>query len=301
MKLIIISKPFLSLIVTILMMNFNINVTFANSVSIPSLNNPNMNKVSNRIYALIGDMDIPNEDNDGFISNMVFIITNKSVIVIDPGGSLQIGRMVIEQIQAITDKPITHVINSHHHADHWMGNHAFSNLPSKPRIIGHEIMYDTAVEIGERWIKIISNLTKGKNQGTELVFPNKIISGKEKLVIDGLELQLIHPNHAHTLGDIAIYLPQEKVLIAGDILFHLRTPGFQDASPLGNLKVLSEFLALDFVKVIPGHGSVTDKTGIEGMIDYVELLHSEVKKYFEEGLSDFEMKEKFNVKNWGPY
>jgi len=269
--------------------------TFSVFAQIPNLANPNMTKVGDKVYALIGDMDIPNEQNEGFICNSVFIVTANSVIVVDPGGSRQIGEMVIRQIRSVTDNPITHVFNTHHHADHWMGNQAFARLEPKPIIIGHQIMHDRANEIGERWIKIISDLTKGKNQGTNPVYPSTIVTGSELMKIDGLELQLIHPIHAHTKGDIVIHLPQEKVLITGDVFFHIRTPGFQDASPLGNLHALTELYQLDFDQVVPGHGPVTNKSGMENMINYVKLLHAEVKKYFDEGLSDFEMKDKLNV------
>lgn len=272
--------------------------TIAQAVPVPNLTNPNLHKVSSKVYALIGEMAVPNEQNDGFIANSAFIITDKSVIVIDPGGSVQIGKMVIEQIRSITPNPITHVINTHHHADHWMGNHAFVALNPKPQIIGHPYMRDTAKEIGERWLKILSDLTKGKTDGTKLFFPDTVLNGDETLVIDGLTLQFIHPAHAHTKGDLVIYLPEEKILLPGDVLFHLRTPGFQDASPLGNLATLQQLIKLDFNKVVPGHGPVTDKTGVLNMIEYVSLLHNEVKKYYDLGLSDFEMKDRIDVKQF---
>ncbi len=269
--------------------------SYAASHEIPSLANPNLTKVTDRVYALIGEMAIPNEKNDGFICNSVFVITNEGVVVIDPGGTLQIGRMVIDEIRKITKKPITHVINTHHHADHWMGNHAFDDLNPKPEILGHLVMKETAEEIGERWLEIISNLTKGKNKGTKIILPTRTVEGNETLKIGGLTFQLFHPEHAHTKGDIAIYIPEEKVLLPGDIFFYIRTPGFQDASPLGNAEALEALKKLDFDKVVPGHGPVTDKSGIDYMLNFIHLVHREVKKYLDQGLADFEMKEKINV------
>lgn len=281
---------------TIMLFAFLNAVTVSSfAAPLPGLNNPNLSKVSEKVYALIGDMDVPNEFNDGFICNSVFLITDKGVIVIDPGGSLQVGNMIIQQIRSITDKPITHVFNTHHHADHWMGNHAFSQLKPRPKILGHQVMQDTAVEIADQWLKIIFDLTKGKNKGTVAVFPDTIVRGDEILSIDGMKLQLFHPPHAHTKGDLAIYLPQEKILLPGDILFYIRTPGFQDASPLGNLQALIDLKTLEFDKIVPGHGPVTDKAGMDYMIEYVQLLHEQVAKYFEEGLYDFEMKDKIDV------
>jgi len=264
----------------------------------PSLTNPNITQLSPHVFALVGDMDVPNEENDGFICNSAFVITSNGVVVIDPGGSVQIGRMIIKEIRKRTNKPITHVFNTHHHADHWMGNLAFAELNSKPVIMGHATMKDKAFEIGERWVKIISDMTKGKNKGTKVVLPNKLLEGNENLKIGGTTFSLYHPEHAHTKGDIAIYLPEEKTLIAGDILFYLRTPGFQDASPLGNEKALQNLAKLNIQKVIPGHGPVTTIEGIKYMLNYINLLHEQVKYYFEKGLEDYEMKNKINVKSY---
>jgi len=80
------------------------------------------------------------------------------------------------------------------------------------------------------------------------------------------------------------------------VLFHLRTHGFQDASPLGNLVALRSIKKLDFNRVIPGHGPVTDKSSIDRMIEDDYLLYDEVKKQHNNGLSDFEMKDKVDVK-----
>jgi glyoxylase-like metal-dependent hydrolase (beta-lactamase superfamily II) len=262
---------------------------------IPSLRNPNIQALGKQVHVLVGDMALPNQHNNGFICNSIFIITQTGVVVVDPGGSRQVGEMILREIRKRTDKPVSHVFNTHHHADHWMGNHAFAGLQPRPVFIGHTYMRDQALEIGERWLEIIANLTEGANKGTRVVVPDRVVKGDEIFDIGGVHMQLLHYGHAHTRGDIAIYLPQLKILLAGDILFYKRTPGFQDASPLGNLAALEAMHKLDVKHVVPGHGPVTDKSGIKYMIDYVHLLHDEVNKYFEAGLQDFEMKDRINV------
>lgn len=269
--------------------------SFVRAGGLPSLQNPNITRSGSRVYTLVGDMDVPNKNNHGFICNSSFVITDSGVVVVDPGGSRQVGKMILAEIRKRTDKPITHVFNTHHHADHWMGNAAFVELKPKPKIIGHHYMRNKAMEIGERWLEIIANMTGGANKGTRAVVPDEVVKGDEILHIGGIEFRLLHYEHAHTRGDIAIYLPGLKTLLAGDVLFYHRTPGFQDASPLGNLAALQAMQQLDVRHVVPGHGPVTDKSGIKYMVDYVHLLHDEVKKYFEAGLQDFEMKERINV------
>ncbi|MDH5544571.1 MAG: MBL fold metallo-hydrolase [Gammaproteobacteria bacterium] len=261
----------------------------------PNLANPNVVQVSDRVFAMVGDMDVPNKINQGYICNSVFVIGEAGVMVFDSGGSKQIGEMIIREIRKRSDKPITHVFNTHHHADHWMGNQAFIESSTKTKIFGHAVMIDTAQQIGDQWTKILLDMTKGETAGTRPVYPSERLQGNETLQLHGLTLKLYHPAHAHTKGDIAVLIEEEKVLLAGDILFYLRTPGFQDASPMGNLKALQDLKQMSFTKVVPGHGPVTDKNGIDYMIDYVHLLHDQVKHYFDEGLADFEMKNKIEV------
>lgn len=261
---------------------------------IPNLSHPNVHQLSERVYALIGDLDVPNEKNQGFICNSVFILTNTGVVVVDSGGSLQIGQMLIQEIKKRTKKPITHVINTHHHADHWLGNQAFASLQPRPIIMAHPYMLTRAKQSGAEFIKFMSDLTKGASHGTEVVLPDATLKGDESLVIGDLAFKFYHPKHAHTEGDIAVYLPAEKILLPGDILFHQRTPGFQDASPLGNAQALRELLTLDVRQVVPGHGPVTDASGMRQMLDYIDLLAALVKKYYAQGLQDFEMKEKIS-------
>ena len=153
--------------------------------------------------------------------------------------------MLLKEIHKITNLPVSHVINTHHHADHWMGNHAFHKLESRPRIIGHDYMVEKSTEIGEKWIGIIKRMTSDANKGTKVILPNIRFTGTERLNIGGITFRFLHPQHAHTKGDLAILVEEEKTLIAGDILFYKRTPGFQDASPNGNKEILQQMLAMD--------------------------------------------------------
>src|SRR5690606_41587481 len=90
---------------------------------------------------------IPTPGNQGMMSNITFVVSEKGVVMLDPGGSVQIGEMALRMIRTVTDKPVVAIFNSHYHGDHWLGNHAFEaaygkELPiyahplSKPEIEG---------------------------------------------------------------------------------------------------------------------------------------------------------------------
>lgn len=265
---------------------------------VPSPVRPQVVALGGQAYAFIGDMDVPNRKNQGLICNSAFIVTPKGVVVIDPGGSRQIGESLLREIRRLTSQPIRYVINTHHHADHWMGNDAFTRLQPQPVIIGHASMRATAQAIGPEWLGIIGRLTGGANKGTRVALPTRTVSADEVLTLGDTQLQLIAFEHAHTQGDLAVFWPAQRLLITGDVLFYRRTPGWQDADPLANAAALERLLKLDPKTVVPGHGPVTDANGIRWMLDYIALLKREVQRHMDAGLTDYEMKDKIEV---GPY
>lgn len=265
---------------------------------VPSPSQPRVVPLGGNAYAFIGDMDVPNPRNKGLICNSAFIVTPDGVVVVDPGGSRQIGESLLREIRRRTQHPIRYVINTHHHADHWMGNDAFARLNPRPVIVGHASMRATAQAIGPEWLGIISRLTAGANRGTQVVLPDRTVSADELLKFGGTELRLLAFAHAHTPGDLAVFWPAQRLLITGDVLFYQRTPGWQDADPHGNAAALEALLKLDPKIVVPGHGPVTDTNGIRWMLDYIALLKREVQRHMDAGLTDYEMKDKIDV---GPY
>ena len=265
---------------------------------VPSPARPQVVALGNDAYAFIGDMDVPNRRNKGLICNSAFIVTSAGVVVVDPGGSRQIGESLVREIRRRTQQPIRYVINTHHHADHWMGNDAFARLTPRPIIVGHANMRTTAQAIGPEWLGIIARLTGGANRGTQVVLPDRTVSGDEVLNLGGTELRLLAFGHAHTPGDLALFWPAQRLLMTGDVLFYKRTPGWQDADPHGNATALEALLKLEPKTVVPGHGPVTDANGIRWMLDYIALLKREVQRHMDAGLTDYEMKDKIDV---GPY
>ena len=81
-------------------------------------------KLSDRVWVIHGPTQLPNPDNKGFMNNPAFVLTDTGVVVVDPGSSVQTGEMVLRQIRKLTQKPVTHVLSTHIHGDHWLANQA---------------------------------------------------------------------------------------------------------------------------------------------------------------------------------
>jgi glyoxylase-like metal-dependent hydrolase (beta-lactamase superfamily II) len=99
------------------------------------------------------------------------------------------------------------------------------------------------------------------------------------------EVRLIEVGPAHTRGDTLVYVPADRVVFSGDILFNGGHP-IMWAGPVGNwIRACERIQALDVETVVPGHGPITDKTGVAAMQGYWEYLAREARRRFDTGLS----------------
>ncbi|MEK7795894.1 MAG: MBL fold metallo-hydrolase, partial [Pseudomonadota bacterium] len=81
-----------------------------------------LHRVTDKIYALYGPFDLPDNKNRGFRNTAVIVQTSRGVVVFDPGGSAYAGEMVVRKIRTLSKDPIVAIFNSHAHGDHWLGN-----------------------------------------------------------------------------------------------------------------------------------------------------------------------------------
>jgi glyoxylase-like metal-dependent hydrolase (beta-lactamase superfamily II) len=214
-----------------------------------------LTRIADNTYAVHGLLAVPDKDNKAFISNTGVVITERGVVVIDTGGSLQVGELIVNKIQAITNKPIVAVFNSHIHGDHWLGNAAIHKTYPGARIYAHTRAIERLQSgAAEEWFDIFMRMTDNAIAGTELVLPDNGLNGGEKLQIDGLEIKTHHTGHAHTDSDIMVEFPKQKVLFTGDILEHRRAVSVdvpEDFSAVGQIDTIRYALELPVDTYVP--------------------------------------------------
>lgn len=93
-------------------------------------------KVHANVYVIDGPQGVPSVENRSFMNNLAWIVTADGVVLIDPGSSVQVGRMVVAQLKKATKKPVTHVFNTYVLGDHWLGNQAV--LETRPNAVWAE-------------------------------------------------------------------------------------------------------------------------------------------------------------------
>ncbi len=124
--------------------------------------------------------------------------------------------------------------------------------------------------------------------GIDLVPPGRTFDRQLTLEVGGKTVELIEVGPAHTAGDAMVYLPEERVLFAGDVLFIGGHPILWEG-PAGNwIRALERIEELDPEVIVPGHGPITDLGGVARLKDYFVALSAEAKKRFEAGMDPVE-------------
>ena len=250
-----------------------------------------VDQIAPNTFVIHGPLGYPAVDNQGFMNNPGFIITDSGVVLIDPGSSVQAGRMVLKQIGSITDKPITHVINTHVHGDHWLGNQAVAEAYPEAVLMAHPDMIRRAhAGAAEEWISLMTRATDGFTEGTRAVIPTKSTSEIGTLETGGMTFRFHAPERAHSGTDVMIEVVQESVVFLGDNVTHKRIARMDDASFKGSIAACEIAAGLSANRYVPGHGPTGDASIVAEFQRYLTTLYNEAARLYEEGLSDFEMK-----------
>ena len=188
---------------------------------------PKVSKINDQVYALLGPIGIPSKENRGYMVNSTVIIGDEGAILIDTGFTDEIGRHIKSVIKSITSKPVTHIINTHHHGDHVLGNSEFKDA----EIISSKNCQELVNSTGYEWIQLVESMTGNKFPNTHPVPASKVYPQETRthVKIHGVDMDLWTPKGSHTTGDMIVVLPKFKLLVAGDILVHTMTPSFRDA------------------------------------------------------------------------
>ena len=262
-------------------------------------------KIATHTWYIPGPRATPNVENKGFMNNPAFVITDKSVIVLDPGSSLMVGKALIKRIRKQTKNPITHVFNSHVHGDHWLANQAFIEENKDVKIYAHPNMIEEATN-GEAkvWIDMMMDRTKGLTKDTVATIPTEALKDQQEVKVDNITIKSHLANiKAHTMTDAMFEIVEDKVLITGDNAFRDRAPRLDDGSFIGNIKVLDSVLKLPIKVVIPGHGPSGGKEVLEDFKQFLTIMYDTTKTLMDDDLEVYEMKPKVieamnKYKNW---
>ena len=192
--------------------------------------------------------------NQNFISNAGFVVTPAGVVVIDALGSPSLAQRLLVEIARITPQKVTHVVLTHYHADHVYGLQVFADAGVK--IIAHQagreyLLSDTAQL---RLQASREQLAPWIDAQTRLVTATEWIDARREFTVGGTRFVVQPVGPAHTPEDLAVFVPDTKVLYAGDLVFRQRIPFVGQADSRNWIASLDKLLAFGATVVVPGHG-----------------------------------------------
>ena len=261
----------------------------------------NLEEVADKIYVHFGLQEDANKINKGDISNIGFIVGDKSILVIDTGGTPSIGKALYKKINDISDLPISYVVITHSHPDHYFGTNVFIN--GSADIIGHSKL-QRSLDANFEFYKNLQ-LVNTRDQSVK-EFKNfkitKIVNVDNKLTID-LGNRIVEIKawpSGHTDNDLSIFDKKTRTLWTENI-FIKRTPSIR-ASVKGWKKNLEETSKMDVNLIIPGHGPVKKKNeALRPMLSYFNRLIENTREFHKNNLSLSKAIENFpskNLENW---
>jgi glyoxylase-like metal-dependent hydrolase (beta-lactamase superfamily II) len=253
-------------------------------------------KVNERIYALLGPTELPNAHNGGYMVNSTLILGDKGAIIVDTGFSDEIGAHIRQAAGKITKLPITHVINTHHHGDHSLGNVVFAGA----EIISSENCKKLMNDTGADWIAMAESFTGRKLPNTRVVTASRTYASQTRTAaeINGVKVEFWVPEGAHTKGDMLMWLPDDKVLIGGDVLVNTVTPAFRDAEVKLWVQTLAEVQQYPAKTIIPGHGPLMTMAQAKKLHQQMAAFYAGVEKVYKSGGAEEDVRKQVNLKEW---
>ena len=248
-------------------------------------------------------------------ANAAIVDLGESLLLVDSHITPAAAWVLLEELSPLTPKPVRYVVNTHFHFDHIHGNQVFGD---DVEILGHETTYDVVASggsvSGTAWDAFVGTIpeqiatlesqleaaaesdraeiadalarTRAYQKALESitpVAPTITLDRRMTLHRGGQEIQLLFMGYGHTAGDVVVFMPEQKVLMTGDLIpFGL--PFMGDGYPEWG-ETIRAFAELDFDLVLPGHGPpFEDKAKLEYLAAYLDDFWTQAEAAHGEGV-----------------
>ncbi len=223
-----------------------------------TLDPPRVEEVSDGVFAYI------QPDGTWWINNTGFVVADDGVVAVDTCATERRTRDFLAAVARVSAAPLRVLVNTHHHGDHTHGNY----LTHPATIVGHERCRELVIASG---ISHYEGVFEGADWGHLEPAP-PMLTFTERIDVWAGDLQVeLHyiGTPAHTTNDVVAWLPERRVLFAGDLVFNGGTPFVVMGSVSGALASIERLRRFDATVVVPGHGPVCDP----GVLDRLERYY----------------------------
>ena len=235
-------------------------------------------EVATDTYVFVGRNEGISAENGGNVLNTAFIVTSEGVVVIDTGPTRRYAEQARAAIRRVTALPVIRVFNTHHHADHVLGNQAYGDLVEAVPATVESMRRDGAASVEE-----MLRVARDSALGTDFRLPSKTVK-PGRMKVGHHEFDLI-VSRGHTEADLVIFDRTTAVLFTGDLAFHGRAPTFAHADLDEWIDALTGLDAFRFRMLVPGHGAPSRNAApIRETRDYLLWLSGRLEKAAAEGV-----------------
>lgn len=250
-----------------------------------------MHAIGNGLYGYI------QPDGTWGFSNAGLIVSEGRSLLVDTLMSVPLTREMLREFKKVEGGgKVERCVNTHANPDHFIGNCALEGV----EIIGTvECARDIAAfnphhltDLSANWRNmgdggefVYETMGKRFDYSDVIVVPPKTLFERElQLSVGAKKVRLIDLGPAHTSSDTIAYIPDDRVVFTGDLLFNEGTPVMW-AGPVENWIKACDFICdLDVEVVVPGHGPITDKTAVRNLKSYFEYVRDEARERFDAGM-----------------
>ena len=228
-----------------------------------------------------------------FTTTNMFVVTSDGVLVADGQGSVAETKGLVDAIKKVTTKPITTVVIASDHGDHTAGNASF------PAGV-HYIIHPNSKAILDRSAEAAA--TSGRAGGWKLPADAETVADKKTITMGGEEMQVLFLGRSHTGGDLAVWLPRQKILFLSEIYLNRVFPAMRSAYPSEWLKALDRAEAMKANIYIAGHGFTeagpVSQEEIRAYHQALAAVIAEATRLYKAGVP---VDEAIKQANWGEY
>lgn len=220
---------------------------------------PHLAEVADGVYAYL-------QPAGGWCLNNAGVLAGADgTVVIDTVATVRRALRLRESVAGIGAGPVRTLVNTHHHGDHTFGNDVFGAVT----IVAHHAARTEMAESGLGLTSLWPQVDWGQ---VRLALPTLTFAGRLTLHVGDRPAELIHVGPAHTTNDVVVWLPEDRVLFAGDVAMSGVTPFNLMGSVTGALRAVDQLRRLGPRTIVCGHGPVTGPEVLDQTAEYLEWI-----------------------------
>jgi cyclase len=232
-------------------------------------------------------------DGGWCLNNAGIVVGAREVLLVDTAATRSRAEALRDAVATVTSLPVRTVVNTHHHGDHTYGNCVFTPGAT---VVSHDRAREEMAEKGLGMRAVWPAVDWGD---IRLDLPSVTFSERLTIHLDDLRVKVFHVGPAHTTGDAVVWLPEQRVLFAGDLVLSGCTPFLLMGSVRGTREAVATLRGLEPEVVVCGHGPVSGPEVFDTTDSYLDWLATAAQDGMARGRTPLEQARRLDLGEFG--